>query len=1003
MRPRFTAHPTGVLRASTLSGIRDLPSWPSGPVEDPEHHGAWITWLGQVREHPLLGAAISDASPSLMQRIDRIYRVGGNRREVRRVVRSCIRYVLRAQSRATPFGLFAAVTTTPFTSTVSGHIGDHHRPVTQVSTAWTRSAVERLEACEAQFTARLLVLSNNLAVLRGGRIIVEHQPEPGTDRGRRSSLRLTVPADAALEAARTPTPWSEVEATLNATFPDREDSVHTLVETLVRHRVLLTCLHPPLDSPDPLGHLIAAAHNADAGHYPRAAKILAHLENAHQALREHDTSPSPTKRAALMGHARTMLTDVAPADTPTGVDLRLESDLELPRAIAWQVQGATAVLTRLSPLREGTSNWRDYHRRFCERYGIGALVPVDELTDPDRGLGLPSGFVGTRLPDPPAEALSERDTILLDLAQRATLDGAGEIVVDDTLLGRLGADRPDLVWPHTEVRVRVHASSREAMNTGDFDVRVAGVSRGAGTTVGRFLDLLPSPGREALHELYQRLPTLRQDAVLAQLTCPSASARGDQVSRAPVVLPTHLSLGQHHRDGARTLSMADLAVTADPHHLHLVTRHGLKPVEPVVFNAIEFTRAAHPLLRFLAELPWNRAAMPVPFDWGAATHLPYLPRVRWQQCVLAPARWRLDAHSFPGPEAPWREWVDHLNRWRTTQRVPVQVELGENDQRLRVDLDRPAHQDLVRTELGRQGRIFLRETSTDQDLGWLGGRAHEIVTTLTAEQEPIPVRRRPGSAHPRIGEHLPGGSGWCSMKLYGHPDHAIGLITHEFPRLSLDWWFLRYQDPEPHLRLRVRITGSDQIQVVHDWTSALRHRGLVAALIHDTYTPESGRFGPQPAIEAVEELFVADSNAVASQLTTDSGVSGMRVWAAVSMTDLVHALLGNASAARRWLIDYAPSVPTDRAEAAQTMTLTAPDRDPQPVPIRKAWEQRAEAARTYAKALAELGSTAEEVLPDLLHLHAVRLFGPDPDAERACLALARTAAVSWNARMQEPR
>jgi thiopeptide-type bacteriocin biosynthesis protein len=190
---------------------------------------------------------------------------------------------------------------------------------------------------------------------------------------------------------------------------------------------------------------------------------------------------------------------------------------------------------------------------------------------------------------------------------------------------------------------------------------------------------------------------------------------------------------------------------------------------------------------------------------------------------------------------------------------------------------------------------------------------------------------------------------------------------------------------------------------VHDWTQDLRDRGLVATLVHDTYIPESGRFGPGAALEAAEAFFVADSRAVTAQITLDPTEDGMRVWAAASMSDLTHHLLADAPAARQWLIDHAPAGVTDRAEAARTITLTHPDHEVRSDPLRAAWEQRAAAARTYAKALADLGCTAAEMLPDLLHLHSTRLFGPSPETERACLALARTAAVSWNARLREHR
>lgn len=1007
MHPRFTAHRTAVLRASALDP-RDLPPWPTGPAADPDHLQAWIAWLRKVCAHPVLGPAIRQASPDLARQLDQVCRASTSGRDLVRVARSCARYVLRARSRATPLGLFAGVTTATFATAVSGRIGGEHQPVTRVSSSFIAMAVALLEACEAEFTARLMVTVNNLAVIRDGRIIVEHQPAPGAEWGTRSSLQLTAPACVALDAARTPIPWGEVEAVLNTAFPDRCDAVRALVEMLVHHRVLLSSLHPPLDVPDPLAHLIAAARSADAARYPHATEILTHLEDARQAVRDHDTAPTLAVRSRALDRTKAALDAVVPVDAPVSVDLRLDSDLELPRSVAWQAQEVAAVLARLSPDREGAPVWRDYHRRFCERYGPGAVVTVGEVTDPDRGLGFPAGFHGSRLTPPPAEALSERDAVLLDLAQRATVSG-GEIVLDEAVLERLGATVPERVWPHTEVRVRIHAPNRQALDAGDFDLLVAGAARAAGTTTGRFLYLLSTADREALCDLYRCLPTLRQGALLAQLTCPSASARGDQVSRTFPVLDTRLALGQNHPPTRHMLTVDDLAVTADAHRLHLVTASGLRPVEPVVFSAIELTRAADPMMRFLAELPRARAAVPVPFDWGAAAHLPYLPRVRWHRCILAPARWRLDAHALPDLRGPWQEWVGSLHRWRAAHRVPARVELAEHDRHLGLDLEVPAHVDLLRARLERHGQVLLREAPADQDLAWIGGRAHEVVVTLTADQKPTQVRPRLGSAHPRAAEHLPGSTaGWCSVKLYGHPDHTIGLITGELPRLtttgtSLTWWFLRYRDPDPHLRLRVRVEGPDQLTAVHAWTRDLSDRGLVAAVVHDTYIPESGRFGPGAAMEAAEALFVADSRAVAIQLAADPTDSGRRVWAAVSMTDFVHHLLEDAPAARRWLIDHAPPASTDRAEAAQTITLTDPGHESLPAPIQDAWSHRAEAARAYAKALTGFGSSAAEVLPDLLHLHSARLFGPDPDAERACLALARAAALSWNARIKEAR
>ncbi|MGH3791361.1 MAG: hypothetical protein ACRDQ9_11300, partial [Pseudonocardiaceae bacterium] len=63
------------------------------------------------------------------------------------------------------------------------------------------------------------------------------------------------------------------------------------------------------------------------------------------------------------------------------------------------------------------------------------------------------------------------------------------------------------------------------------------------------------------------------------------------------------------------------------------------------------------------------------------------------------------------------------------------------------------------------------------------------------------------------------------------------------------------------------------------------------------------------------------------------------------------------------------------------------------------WARRRVALARYRDALAAAGEIApDSVLPDLLHLHHVRMVGICPDTERACRRLARAAALSWTSR-----
>ncbi|MGH4018844.1 MAG: lantibiotic dehydratase, partial [Pseudonocardiaceae bacterium] len=75
-----------------------------------EHVALWRRWLRQIWASDGFAASVEVASPILARRVWEVCE--GRRvrkREVRRAVLAVIRYLQRATSRATPFGLFAGV------------------------------------------------------------------------------------------------------------------------------------------------------------------------------------------------------------------------------------------------------------------------------------------------------------------------------------------------------------------------------------------------------------------------------------------------------------------------------------------------------------------------------------------------------------------------------------------------------------------------------------------------------------------------------------------------------------------------------------------------------------------------------------------------------------------------------------------------------------------------------------------------------------------------------
>ncbi len=332
-------------------------------------------------------------------------------------------------------------------------------------------------------------------------------------------MRHTKAVETVTQAARSPIRVGDLADKLMAEFPEAPESViEGMLAELVAQRILVTSLRPPMTATDPLGHVVEELTAVRADAVPQVAGMVHDLHEVHLDLSRHNRASSPAERRGLRASMSRRMAVICASERPVAVDLRVDCALVLPHAVAREVETAAAALARLTPYPVGFPTWQAWHAAFLERYGIGALVPLKELLHTDAGLGFPVGYRDSRLKPPSVPGLSDRDMALLALAQNAAMDHSIEVVLDEEAIGNLAVSdiATAAVQPHTELRFRVHAPTLGALERGEFELAVAGVSRAAGTTIGRFLDLFGSEDRERMIGAYARLPTVNDDALPVQ-------------------------------------------------------------------------------------------------------------------------------------------------------------------------------------------------------------------------------------------------------------------------------------------------------------------------------------------------------------------------------------------------------------------------------------------------------------------------------------------------------
>ncbi|WP_283135434.1 lantibiotic dehydratase family protein [Rhizohabitans arisaemae] len=661
----------GMLRAAVNIHGPDMPPWPgaSAPIQH------WRSWLATVWADDVFRQAVSHASPDLDRRVRAI--LNGRSTKVRRVRRAALataRYAIRYTRRSTPFGLFAGVTLIEFGDVAEASFGNRHHAVARPDPVVLDAAISAWEA-DAEWMADIEICVNNLVRQRDGRV---HVPSDGASE---FSLALTPAVELVLDVARSPIRYSDLADKIGAEFPEAEERHRAgLIAQLLQVRLLRSALRAPATIVDPVVPLPLA-------------------------LRESHNST------------------VAP-------DLRLDATVQLPEVIAAEVETAATVLTRLATHPRGTSAWCRYAVQFADRYGEDVEVPLELVTDADRGLGFPEGFGEVSEPPRP---MTLRDRLLLELAGAAAAEGSRSVVLSGATIERLeaAAGKPALTPPHLELCAQIQAASMRALDSGDFRLRVSTVSRAAGSMTGRFWHLFPHVGAS-----HADLPTVERGAELAQLSFHAGRVPADLLTRAPQVLPRVVSVGEFRHPGPGVLFPPDLAVGVRNGRLYLTeaaTGTHLEVLAPTAINFL-WNNYTPPLARFLAEI--SRAAAPQVtwFDWGAAWTLPFTPALHYRRSILVSARWKLWARALPGRTATLDEWAGQLHAWMGRFGVPDHVLLTEDDQQLPLNLGQDMHLDLLRTHLAASlpGVAVLYDAPPADADGWIGERAHSLVVPLRA-------------------------------------------------------------------------------------------------------------------------------------------------------------------------------------------------------------------------------------------------------------------------------
>jgi len=491
------------------------------------------------------------------------------------------------------------------------------------------------------------------------------------------------------------------------------------------------------------------------------------------------------------------------------------------------------------------------------------------------------------------------------------------------------------------------------------------------------------------------------------------SARIGNVSCRPPALEHQIPIfGYSTDDACKSIDLADLYLSLDQREGFVLTSRKLgKRVRPLLASAHNFLHPeCAPVYQFLAMLNQQDSAPPVIDLLSFARQLDEQPAVRLGSLLLTPRTWCINAQQMNAHRRA-KHPGDSLRAQLTKRGVGRFVRFGKLDNLITLDLERETFADLL---LEEKELVLSQAIPDGYEPACDGGDGLRQVELVLQYVDSTSVPDRPSRSKAVVESqiHLHGIGNWNYIKLYGGPhaiDSWVASISIVAEQLRQEkkitaWHFVRYRDPDSHLRVRWRSADAGDRTVYDDVLSSIAGCASPTRISAETFSPEVSRYGGTQIIETVYDLFTIDSAFVPKLLRSEhASTAEGRVKLGV--------LSAGALARGMGLDDHEMSALWEMLTSAFANEFGGKHRSQLRKQLGGLWRKwRAEIlelhgifrdpleayAKTLAETLAQSDAWGEgmtrsrlDICSDVIHMHSNRLFLDYPrENEMCCYALA---------------
>jgi thiopeptide-type bacteriocin biosynthesis protein len=860
---------------------------PSVPFQEALDNDTLFT---QIREDKAFHRALLVANPFVHRRL--LEWCSGQlteRRKIDKLKDTLVNYYTRMYSNPTPFGLFGSVSGLEWRKGESSVVLDGMRPAVRLDMEALSKLSKHIEG-HSWCRESLRYFSNNTIYKIGDqlRYIESYTDHGGSIQYRLSGVETSDFLAEILQKARKGSRLFDLALEVGRSGEYEVDEIYGFLEELVEAQLLVSELQLTISGPDPFERLYETALTLPLEGNPSYVQVCGRLKSIRDLLASMEDTPEMLP-AHLDSLQKLFEEFNLPADASKLVQVDMAGAISssfLDDSLSENLAEATEVLSYFNQ-DSRIQRLEEFRNKFISKYE-NAEVPLMEAIDTESGISFGAfAYQSDNALLKDVQFIESKDEYQSKSPQGDWAKAVLNKKFVEALLNKsytVQLDEKD--FPPQKVKSKVERMAptcQVIFSVVDAEkklLHLATAGNGSGgNLIARFAYCSP-PLYQMLREVGDFEASYFQNAIVAEVVHIPEHRMGNLCFR-PFFRQYELPvMTRSLADEEFQVALDDLLVSVKGGRIVLFSKSLNRRIIPMITNAHNYSKGTCPVYQFLGELQYQDIIPSLALDRSDLHFFNrFVPRVQYKNVILHKASWAFEEKDllelFSAMPCPDKQLLD---AFRLEWQVPELTEYISKGMTMLVDWNsQPSVCNFLRyakelPSVYLQEFLFNPKSSLVTDAA---GRPYfnqclaVFRNTLRARPADYRLSGPYGKAE-TIRKFFPSDE-WLYLKVYcgvGTSDKILknlmpGILRYLYGTgLIRGFFFIRYKDPDYHLRLRF-LTDPGNLQTV---TSFIKEQmkdhlanNLVWKMQVDTYVREIERYGAE-TIGVAEAVFEADSS-----------------------------------------------------------------------------------------------------------------------------------------------